>query len=130
MESILLINPVSGAKITGSFGETGTPYPATGHKGIDFSCYLRPVRAAHEGVVHNCGMAGGYGKFIILTKGDYQTIYAHLLSVARREGERVKAGDVIGLSGNTGNCPSGWHLHWELQINGKAVDPMPFMVAS
>lgn len=101
------------------------------HEGIDIGM-LRSlhVRAVNEGVVQSTGYEDGYegyGMIIVLDlPGPYTALYAHLSSVAVREGEQVRRGEWMGQAGCTGHC-SGTHLHFEVRRAGVPVDPMPFL---
>lgn len=122
-----LIPPFDGIyPITQRFGERFTD--PNGHTGIDFA--LPPgtaVRAAAGGTVAECTHSKkGYGTFLRIThQPEGETIYAHLSAIQVRPGQRVEAGDVIALSGNSGNS-TGPHLHFEMRIGGKPIDPERF----
>ena len=101
------------------------------HEGIDIGILLSlRVRAVTEGVVERTGYESGYegyGMIIVLDlPGPYTALYAHLSSVAVREGEHVRKGEWIGQAGCTGHC-SGTHLHFEVRRAGAPVDPMLFL---
>ena len=101
------------------------------HEGIDIGMLLSlRVRAVTEGVVQSTGYENGYegyGKIIVLDlPGPYTALYAHLSSVAVREGEHVREGEWIGQAGCTGSC-SGTHLHFEVRHRGVPIDPMRFL---
>ncbi|MBN1537689.1 MAG: M23 family metallopeptidase [Anaerolineales bacterium] len=68
----------------------------------------------------------GYGNLVIVKNGKYTTYYSHLSKLPVKVGDQVAAGDVIGLSGSTGNS-TGPHLHYEVRINGVAVNPVKYM---
>ena len=69
----------------------------------------------------------GYGNVVTVDLGGGQeNLYAHLSRVDVHPGERVEAGQRLGLAGCTGSC-TGTHLHFELRVNGKPVDPLPLM---
>lgn len=113
--------------ITQYFGEKITD--PKGHTGIDYGLPLNtPVLAAADGVVHHVGFAeNGYGYYIVLNHEDgRKTLYAHLEHTMVVKTMYVRQGKQIGTSGSTGNS-TGPHLHFEIQQNGKAVDPMPFL---
>jgi murein DD-endopeptidase MepM/ murein hydrolase activator NlpD len=102
-------------------------YPG-GHTGLDIAnTYDIPVIAAHEGLVYFVGRVQGYGNQIKLqAENGWQTHYAHLNSFAVQPGEYVRQGQLIAFMGNTGNS-TGPHLHFELLLNEKFVDPMPYL---
>jgi murein DD-endopeptidase MepM/ murein hydrolase activator NlpD len=101
------------------------------HEGIDIGMLnsLR-VRAVTEGIVQSTGYENGYegyGKIIVIDlPGAYTALYAHLSSVAVRDGDHVRQGEWIGQAGCTGHC-SGTHLHFEVRHRGVAIDPMQFL---
>ncbi len=98
------------------------------HTGLDFRAPIgTPVYATADGVVGHAGRSGnGYGIHIDLKHGyGYETKYAHLSKVMVREGQKIKRGDIIGLTGNTG-LSKGPHLHYEVKKNGKKIDPVDF----
>ncbi|GIV64364.1 MAG: M23 family metallopeptidase [Chloroflexota bacterium] len=96
----------------------------THHNGLDFGIPVgTPVRSTMDGRVVYAGWNDqGYGNLVIVENGPYRTYYAHLSSIPVSVGQQVRAGTVIGLSGNTGNS-TGPHLHYEIRINQKAIDP-------
>jgi murein DD-endopeptidase MepM/ murein hydrolase activator NlpD len=98
------------------------------HTGIDIDGRTGdPVRAAGAGEVLFTGWLRGYGQVIIVDHGNnLTTVYAHLSRIETREGETVKMGDLIGRVGATG-VATGSHLHFEVRINGNAVNPMGYL---
>ena len=95
------------------------------HKGIDLALNVGDtVRAALPGVVARVGYdAGGYGHFVVVVHNNgMETRYAHLQKSVSSPGERLDAGEPLGLGGNTGNS-TGPHLHFEIRYRGSAVDP-------
>lgn len=96
----------------------------SGHNGLDFGIPTgTPVQSTMNGKVVYAGWNNqGYGNLVIVENGAYRTYYAHLSEVPVRIGDRVSAGDTIGLSGNTGNS-TGPHLHYEIRVNMRAIDP-------
>jgi murein DD-endopeptidase MepM/ murein hydrolase activator NlpD len=124
--------PVEGATVSQPFGCSRYTFePAdrnclTGHMhtGIDLAVPLgTPVRAALPGVVHVVVSPVGYGLHVIVDDEDgLTTLYAHLDSVAVREGDEVDAGDLLGRAGSTGNS-TGPHLHFEVRRDGVPEDP-------
>ena len=107
------------------------------HKGVDIACYGdaegEPIVAAADGTVVYANRynswGGGYGLYLMIDHGyntsgqRILTVYAHCSQVTAYEGLSVKAGDLVGYVGNTGNS-YGAHLHFEVQVNGTAVDPV------
>ena len=95
-----------------------------GHHGLDLAVPVgTPIRSTQAGhVVHAGWNDQGYGNLVILENGPYRTYYAHLDQVSVQVGDTIGSGAVVGLSGNTGNS-TGPHLHYEVRVNGVAVDP-------
>src|SRR5215210_6977368 len=98
------------------------------HAGIDIGVPSgTPVRAADTGRVVLSGPSGGYGNYMCIQHTrTLSTCYAHNSRLGARKGDRVRQGQVIARSGNTGNS-TGPHLHFETRINGKPVNPMRFL---
>jgi murein DD-endopeptidase MepM/ murein hydrolase activator NlpD len=98
------------------------------HEGLDIANDVgTPVYASGDGVVEYAGRTqGGYGILAEVSHGfGYTTAYAHLSKVLVKEGQRVKRGDLIALSGRTG-LVSGPHLHYEVRLNGIRQNPIDF----
>jgi murein DD-endopeptidase MepM/ murein hydrolase activator NlpD len=97
------------------------------HTGVDWAAPTgTPVYAAGNGVIEKEGWESGYGKFILVRHNNgYETAYGHMSAYARgtHEGEHVRQGQVIGFVGSTG-LSTGSHLHFEIRINSRFVDPM------
>jgi murein DD-endopeptidase MepM/ murein hydrolase activator NlpD len=97
------------------------------HTGVDWAAPMgTPVYAAGNGVIDKIGWEGGYGRYIRIRHANgYQTAYGHMSAFARNmtEGKRVRQGQIIGYVGSTG-LSTGAHLHYEILINGRHVDPM------
>ncbi|MFE8031600.1 M23 family metallopeptidase [Thiohalocapsa marina] len=98
------------------------------HEGVDFAAPTgTPIHATGAGVVVFAGRRGGYGKVVeIAHKGKAETVYAHLHKILVKPGQEIKAGQKIGLMGNSGRS-TGSHLHYETRINGRARNPMTFI---
>ncbi len=98
------------------------------HEGIDISVPEgTPVRAAKPGSVILAAYTGGYGNYTCVDHGGgLSSCYAHQSSFAVSPGDQVAQGDVIGYSGNTGSS-TGPHLHFEIRVNGTAVDPLGYL---
>jgi murein DD-endopeptidase MepM/ murein hydrolase activator NlpD len=97
------------------------------HTGVDWAAPTgTPIYAAGNGVIEKAGWESGYGKFILIRHNNgYETAYGHMSAYARGmdEGKRVRQGQVIGFVGSTG-LSTGSHVHYEIRINGRFVDPM------
>ncbi len=115
--------PLKGV-VTSPFGVRN----GTMHEGIDISVPEgTPVVAAGDGKVIFAADHGGYGNVVIIQHADnYFSVYAHNSKLIAQEGQTVKQGDKIAISGNTGRS-SGPHLHFEVRIGSKPQDPMPFL---
>lgn len=102
------------------------------HKGIDIvayegSCFRDPAVAAANGVVIKAEYYGGYGNCVVIDHGNGITsYYAHFDKICVKAGDKVSAGDVVGLIGSTGNS-TGNHLHFEIRINDEVVNPLLFV---
>lgn len=98
------------------------------HEGIDFSAPIgTEIYATGDGVVIAVEITNsGYGKFVEIDHGfGYSTLYAHMDGFNVRPGQKVNRGDVIGWVGNTGKSTAP-HLHYEVRINGRPVDPIHY----
>lgn len=124
-----LITPIENYVLTARFGQCSSHWAAC-HTGLDFAAPSgTPIRAVTDGTVLVTKWGGAYGNLTQLQHaGDVQSWYAHQLRATVRNGETVKAGQVIGYVGLTGNT-TGAHLHLEIRVNGKAVDPDQWMSA-
>ena len=123
--------PVKTAAFTSGYGVRSDPFrgAAAMHAGIDLAGPAgTPIHATADGVVSEAGWNnGGYGRLIKIDHGrGIETRYAHLSSMAVAPGQRVTRGQVIGRMGSTGRS-TGSHLHYEVRIDGRAVNPIPFM---
>ena len=118
------IKPIRGGVFSSGFGARW----GTVHKGIDWACGTgTPIMASCDGVVYRSEFSGSYGNVIYINHPDgRQTRYAHMSKRVASAGEAVKQGDIIGYSGNTGNS-TGPHLHFEILIGGKQVNPLQYM---
>ena len=122
--------PADMRMITSGFGYRSDPIHggAAMHAGLDFRGPIgSPIHAAAQGKVTFVGTKAGYGKVVEITHGNGMlTRYAHMSAWRARVGQTVDAGDVIGLIGNTGRS-TGPHLHFEVRIHDRAVNPRPFL---
>ncbi|HEX8448645.1 MAG TPA: M23 family metallopeptidase [Allosphingosinicella sp.] len=123
--------PVRGTNFTSGYGVRSDPFKgrAAMHAGIDLAGPIgTPIYATADGVVQRSEYNnGGYGNLVELDHGHgIQTRYGHLSKSMVTAGQRVKRGDMIALMGSTGRS-TGSHLHYEVRIDGKAVNPVPFL---
>ena len=124
-----LLAPIRGAPVTSLFGMRFHPilHITRLHAGIDFGAPVgSQVRASADGVVDSAGEARGYGSRVVLKHGGYETTYNHLSEIRVAVGAKVRQGEIIALSGNSG-LSTGPHLHFEYRVNGDPQDPMPHM---
>jgi murein DD-endopeptidase MepM/ murein hydrolase activator NlpD len=122
--------PVKGSSFTSGYGVRSDPFRgrAAMHAGIDLAGPIgTPIYATADAIVGRSEWANGYGNLVELNHGrGIQTRYGHLTRSTVSGGQRVKRGDLIGYMGSTGRS-TGSHLHYEVRIDGKAVNPIPFM---
>lgn len=125
--------PLEGAALTSGFGMR--THPVLGgrrqHHGIDLAAPTgTPVYATADGIVGRADWYSNYGLYISINHGGaMETRYAHLSRLAVAAGDNVKKGDLIGYVGSTGRS-TGPHLHYEVRVEGIAVNPIPYMVES
>jgi murein DD-endopeptidase MepM/ murein hydrolase activator NlpD len=122
------------ANFTSGYGIRSDPFRgrAAMHAGIDLSgAYGTPIYATADGIVGRSEYNnGGYGNLVEINHGQgIQTRYGHLSQRIALPGQRVRRGELIGLMGSTGRS-TGNHLHYEVRIDGQAVNPVPFMQPS
>lgn len=124
----LRATPINGARLSSSFGSRR--HPILGyrkmHSGVDFAAPTgTPIMAAGSGVVERANWYGSFGNYIRIRHSDgYKTAYAHLNGFARgiKAGTRVRQDQIIGYVGTTGRS-TGPHLHYEVHLNGKKINP-------
>ena len=121
--------PTSG-EVTSRFGWRSSPWgwSSDWHPGIDIaSDYGTPIVATADGVVVHGGWYGGYGKMVQIDHGyGIVTIYGHNSEIVVNVGDKVKKGEVIAYMGSTGYS-TGTHCHYEIRVNGSAVNPANFL---
>ena len=124
--------PVAGP-ISSYYGYRTSPggIGSTFHEGVDIAGdYGTPISATAAGTVTQAGWVGGYGYLVEVRHADgIVTRYGHNSAVLVYEGQHVDQGSMIALMGSTGNS-TGPHCHYEVRINGEAVDPMYFLPQS
>ncbi|MEF3191260.1 MAG: M23 family metallopeptidase [Campylobacterales bacterium] len=101
------------------------------HEGVDISAPVgTAVVSTADGVVRKVGWESGYGNIVVIDHmHGFQTLYAHLSRIKVKAGERVKKGQTVALSGNTG-ISTGPHLHYEVRYRGSILDPVNFITWS
>lgn len=124
------VKPISGGRLSSGFGARSAPTKgaSTYHKGVDWAVPIgTTVVASNAGTVSYAGWASGYGYAVYINHADgRQTRYGHLSKVLVKVGQSVSQGERIALSGNTGRS-TGPHLHFEIRINGTAVNPLKYL---
>lgn len=124
------VKPISGGRLTSGFGNRKAPTKgaSTYHKGVDWATPTgTSVYASCGGTVTKAGWGSGYGYVVYIDHEDgKQTRYGHLSKVLVSVGQKVKQGDRIALSGNTG-VSTGPHLHFEIRVNGTPVNPLKYI---
>ncbi len=125
--------PVSDISVNSGFGVRSDPFRGgrAMHAGVDIpGPYATPIYATADGRVGRAGRYGGYGNLVELEHGrGIQTRYGHMSSIVVTPGSLVKRGQLIGLMGSTGRS-TGNHLHYEVRLGGRAINPMPFLQTS
>lgn len=130
-EFVLDYLPVEGG-ITSEFGER--IHPTTGkvdnHTGIDLDAKIgTEVKSVFDGFIEDIIEDKALGMLLVIDHGNgYKTRYAHLSKINAEKGDNVKKGDIIALTGNTG-ITTGPHLHFEVEVDGKAINPIEFIKA-
>jgi murein DD-endopeptidase MepM/ murein hydrolase activator NlpD len=128
-KKFLMKTPINGARLSSSFGNR--KHPVLGytklHKGTDFAAPRgTPIYAAGNGVIEKIGPWSTFGNYVRIQHANgYETAYAHMNAFAKglKKGSRVTQGQVIGYVGTTGRS-TGPHLHYEVYVEGKAVNAM------
>ncbi|MEQ8743932.1 M23 family metallopeptidase [Parasphingorhabdus sp.] len=125
--------PSSTGMISSSYGYRRDPFTGGGamHSGMDFKGPLgQPILAAAGGRVTHAGWKSGYGKCVEITHGNgLMTRYAHLSKIGVATGQKIEQGVQLGAMGSTGRS-TGTHLHFEVRLNGRAINPRPFLEAN
>ncbi|MBF0301063.1 MAG: M23 family metallopeptidase, partial [Oligoflexia bacterium] len=117
--------------ITSYFGVRQSPYSGRPkiHEGLDVGATTgTPIIAPADGIITYSGHKPGLGNFVQIDHGyGLETIYAHAHALLVSYGQKIKRGDIIAQVGNTGYS-TGPHLHYEVRVNGVAVDPLYFVL--
>ncbi|MDA7826896.1 DUF5930 domain-containing protein [Rhodobacteraceae bacterium] len=127
VEKIPFANPLKSAyRYTSGYGRRWGRM----HYGTDFAApHGTPIYASADGVVVHAGWSSGYGRLIkIKHEFGYETRFGHLSKIRVNVGQKVSRGERIGDMGNTGRS-TGTHLHYEIRINGNAINPMKYLEA-
>lgn len=125
--------PADISMMSSGYGYRRDPFTGAGamHSGIDFKGPRgEPILAAAKGTVTHAGWKSGYGKTVEITHGNgLMTRYAHLSRIGVTTGQKIAQGNKVGAMGSTGRS-TGTHLHFEVRMNGKAINPRPFLEAN
>lgn len=122
--------PVNRYDPSSDFGYRSDPFHGGGafHAGIDMTGKTGDaIHAAADGVVVRAGWWAGYGKVVVVDHGNgLETRYGHMSRFHVKEGDVIRQGQVVGGMGSTGRS-TGTHLHFEIRLDGRALDPQPFL---
>ncbi len=131
--SIPAYMPVRDYHYTSTYGVRSDPFNGGNamHAGVDMAGSMgEPIYASADGVVKTAGKSNGYGNLVELDHGrGIDTRYGHLSKIMVHAGDRIRQGQEIGLMGSTGRS-TGTHLHFEVRVDGRSVNPRPFLDAS
>lgn len=126
------MQPVADMRLTSSFGVRSDPFRGTAamHAGLDIPGAVgTPIYATADGIVSRSQRVGAYGLMVELNHGKgIQTRYAHMSKLLVEPNTKVRRGQIVGLMGSTGRS-TGPHLHYEVRIDGRAVNPTPYIQA-
>jgi murein DD-endopeptidase MepM/ murein hydrolase activator NlpD len=128
--SIPSIMPVTAVRLSSNYGMR--THPVLGgrraHKGVDLASPVgTPIHATADGVVSKAQWFSSYGLYVSIEHGgEIETRYGHMSRLNVAAGQHVHKGDIIGFVGATGRA-TGPHLHYEVRVNGEAVNPLPYM---
>ncbi|PAX08689.1 M23 family metallopeptidase [Sphingomonas lenta] len=127
------VQPVAKMDYSSNFGIRSDPFrgSAAMHAGVDIRGPVgTPIYATADGIVAEAKRRGGYGNLVELDHGKgIATRYGHLSRILVSAGSRVQRGQIIGLMGSTGRS-TGSHLHYEVRMDGRAVNPVPFLTSA
>ncbi|MBE2991189.1 M23 family metallopeptidase [Sphingomonas sp. CFBP 13603] len=127
------VQPVHSLSFTSNFGIRSDPFRGTAamHAGVDIPGPIgTPIYATADGIIAHAGRQGGYGNMVEISHGKgIATRYGHLSKILVADNARVTRGQLIALMGSTGRS-TGSHLHYEVRIDGHAVNPVPFLTTA
>lgn len=121
--------PLRSISISSSYGTRKDPFTGNRslHGGLDLQASYEEALSMFEGVVENVGRDDRSGIYVKLRHGEYTISYCHLSRTCVEEGDSIEAGDVVGITGNTGRS-TGPHLHLTVRLRGEMVDPFPLLL--
>lgn len=121
--------PIFALHVTSPYGNRD--HPITGlqdfHSGVDLAANHSVIYAVLDGRVISCASNPFLGNFIRIAHGEIQSIYGHLSAILIKQGTCVKAGEVIGISGNTGRSTAE-HLHFSVRYQNQPIHPLKFLL--
>ena len=127
------VHPVDKLNFTSNFGIRSDPFNGTArmHAGVDIpGATGTPIYATADGTIAHAERMGGYGNMVEIDHGKgLATRYGHMSKLLVEPGAHVTRGQLIGLMGSTGRS-TGPHLHYEVRIDGHAVNPVPFLTTA
>jgi murein DD-endopeptidase MepM/ murein hydrolase activator NlpD len=123
--SINISLPLERIEITSGFGYRFHPIEKKTifHAGIDLKANYEPFYCFAAGVVLRTGNDAKSGNYIVINHGKLETVYCHLYRMFVKKGDKVNAGKMLGITGNTGKT-TGAHLHFGIRWEGQAIDPI------
>lgn len=128
--SIPSMQPVDNLQFTSTYGVRSDPFRggAAMHAGVDIPGAVgTPIYATADGIIAKAERWGAYGNLVQINHGKgIETRYGHLSKIMVGSNTRVRRGQIIGLMGSTGRS-TGSHLHYEVRVDGRAVNPIPFL---
>lgn len=124
----LVYSPLNSLQITSNYGMRFHPIKKKWifHAGVDFGADQDTVKSVVSGIVHSSGHNNGLGYYVKVESGNYVITYGHLSQFFHLEKEEIKAGQPLGITGNTG-LSTGEHLHFSVHRNGDPIDPLNFL---
>lgn len=126
------INPIKSGRFSSRYGIRKDPFDGAlqFHKGVDWSSALyTPIYAPAAGRVVYAYYEGSYGNIMAINHGyNITSRYAHLSKFEKKVGDLIKRGEIIARVGNSGERTTGHHLHYEIIVNGKHVDPLSYII--
>jgi murein DD-endopeptidase MepM/ murein hydrolase activator NlpD len=127
------VQPVQKLNFSSNFGIRSDPFRGTAamHAGVDIPGPIgTPIYATADGIISHAGRQGGYGNLVEINHGKgIATRYGHLSQILVADNARVTRGQMIGMMGSTGRS-TGSHLHYEVRMDGHAVNPIPFLTTA
>lgn len=120
--------PLNAIRITSRYGLRKHPVMGDkrNHNGVDLRAHYTAVFSIADGVVIQSANGELEGNYLVIAHGALHSVYCHLQTLFVKTGQAIRAGEIIGISGNTG-VTSGPHLHFGLKHKNRFIDPEPFL---